>query len=335
MALKPASKRIRLTDESVNSHGFWTLTAGINTDLFSQNPLLLWNHIRPEGNNKDQVLPIGVIQELRVEPDGSMTGLPAFDDSDPFAMRIHDKYEAGIINMSSLGLDPKEVLKDKKFLKGSSKAPCLSKSDLMEVSLCDIGSNRNSVKLYTKTGPVNLKSADDLIKLFFSSENTDTMDFTKEVRELLKLSDNTSDADVLASLKTEQGKIATLTNDLNLKTQEVNDLKKQMATDKVTNLVEKAVDDKKILPAEKDAYVKLANADFDTTKALLDAKKPYVSIQTQMNDASVVDQARLAELMKLSGKELFMQNKLDELKTLSLPSFKAKYKEYTGVDYAE
>ncbi len=346
MALKRASKPIVISDHSVNSKGFWTLTAGIDRSLFDSNPILLWNHNRPkiEDAKNDDILPIGVIQNLTVDANGRMSGTPAFDDTDPFAMRIYEKYEAGVINMSSAGLIPLEVSTDNKYVKDG--APCLLRSTLAEVSLTDIGSNRGAVKLYQNGQPIELKDATDLVKLFFSPDNKETMLLKlKDFATQLKLADTATEDDVLEAIKKQNTIVVNLTNDIARLTTEKKTaddaliaLQASTQKDKVEALVNGAVSAKKITAAEKDHYTKLANTDFATVKSILDAKPGYNSIETQLSDSDQDKQATATELralIALSGHELFTQDKMDRLKTLSLPDFKAKYREFTGKEYAE
>lgn len=329
MALKQASKRIKWSDESINSKGFWVLNDGIDVSVFNSNPILLFNHVRAEKSDKNQILPIGCMLELRREPDGSWSGLPAFDDTDAFALSIYEKYEAGIINMSSAGLKPVEVLAEGKFLKlkDGIKAPCLSKSILKEISLVDIASNDNAIKLYNNDQIMDVQTGDELLKLFINPTKTNkpNMEF-KELLPLLNLADNAPYTEVVAAVTKQNNELVKLRADNKTLNDELEKMKNDAAAGKIATLVDGAITGKKIAPADKDKYVKLATADYETTKALLDGMKPYESLETQLKD-SESDRAELDGLIKLSGTELFEQGKFDRLKELSPVHYKLKYKE--------
>ena len=90
------SKRVRLTNESVNSYGFRVLTAGIDLEQFKRNPVLLYMHER--GNV------IGYVKDLLVE-NGEVTGELVFDEASELSIRCKKQYEVGSLRMVSIGLD--------------------------------------------------------------------------------------------------------------------------------------------------------------------------------------------------------------------------------------
>lgn len=63
-------KRVRITNDSLNSYGTRVLTAGMNVEQYLRNPVLLYMHER--GNV------IGCMKDVKVE-DGEVTGEPVFD----------------------------------------------------------------------------------------------------------------------------------------------------------------------------------------------------------------------------------------------------------------
>ena len=59
------SKRVRISNDSLNSYGSRVLTSGMSVEQYCRNPVLLYMHQR--GNV------IGYVKDLRVE-DGEVTG---------------------------------------------------------------------------------------------------------------------------------------------------------------------------------------------------------------------------------------------------------------------
>jgi hypothetical protein len=63
--------------------------------------------------------------------------------------------------------------------------------------------------------------------------------------------------------------------------------------------------------------------------------KPYTSIELQLSDSDETNRIELDSLLKLSNADLFKNGGFDRLKTLSLPHYKSKYKEYFGSEAPE
>lgn len=334
MALKKASKRITISDGSVNSFGFRTLTDGIDLNQYNKNPVMLWMHYRANKGTKDEVLPLGIVTDLKVAND-ALTGMPEFDDTDEFAMKLYEKFEAGIIRMSSAGLKPIEFSGDKKLLLPNQKLPTLVKSELKEISLADIGSNDNAlsyseVVLYDNDDHIidlNEKSILTLINL-----NKKHMDLTvinlTDVAPLLGLSDTATSKDVLTAVN----KLKTDKEAVEVKLAEV---LKLHDGEKIETLVSAAVETKKITAAQKPHFIKLAGFDFETAKATLDSMPAYVSLKDQVKEGGIVEDKEVSELVKLSGEQLWREGKLDILRLKSPEQYKIKYKEFFGKDAAE
>lgn len=325
MGLKAASKRIIISDESVNSQGFWTLTDGIDLSLYDANPILLHMHDRTRP-------PIGVVRELKKE-NTKLTGLPFFDENDPYAVMLADKYENGMLNMASAGLQPLEVSTKKEHYKG--KAPCLTKSLLAEISLVDIGSNRGALKvsLYNAEGSLlQLSTADDLVKLCLNKqEQILDMIQLKDVAVLLKLAENADAVAILDAVKKLQTDNITLAAAKTKAEDDLKKLKEDTANARLVTLVKKAVDDKKITAAQEAHFIKLGETDYETVEKLLGSMAAYESVEAQLKDGNKeLNAVELTELLKLSGDELFSAGKFDRLKQLSEPHFKIKYKEAFG-----
>lgn len=66
------TKRVRISNESLNSYGTRVLTAGMNIEQYNRNPVLLYMHER------GQV--IGLVKDLKVEGE-EVTGELVFDEA--------------------------------------------------------------------------------------------------------------------------------------------------------------------------------------------------------------------------------------------------------------
>ena len=203
-------KRIVISDESLNSYGFWVVTDGIDLTAFLRNPVMLWNHNRDGHGTVDAQLPIGYWKDLRVE-NGVLTGEPVFDEKDPFAMKVKQKLESGILNACSMGFVPLEWSDDLEMLKEGQKVATVTRCRLMEISICDIPANANAtVVLYDEnTNQINLSTlptaGTQLATMNNQHLNNNTMTL-KEIALKLGLDENASPqaiADAIANLKSE------------------------------------------------------------------------------------------------------------------------------------
>lgn len=276
-----------LSDESLNSYGFRVLTDGIDTSLFEKNPIALWVHSRPYGWDKNrEPLPIGKWTNFRRDGKKLLADL-VFDEDDEFAVLLMKKVEKGIINMVSAGLRAITTSDDPSVLVKGQTRPTVVQCLLMEVSLVDIGANRNAMRLQDEFGTeINLsdREGNHLLPLLrdIHNQNSD-MKFQEQIAQILKLTDNASEADILAAVQNSanaaiqladlNGQITTLkTEKTNLETelQGYRDAEKAAKDQARIDLVDQAIADKKITASEKETYLSLADKDFENTKKILD-----------------------------------------------------------------
>lgn len=168
-----------LSDESVNSYGFVVLTEGIDTSAFERNPVMLYMHNR-DGNV------IGRWENIR--KDGKrLLGDAVFDDSTELAATVKKQVEKGFLRSVSIGIE--QIATEE--LNG---VQTVTKCRLIEVSIVDIPSNENAVKLFRRTGgyvynlkeletdpaPEDLKTA--LIALLGLEKDADDKDIIEAVK---------------------------------------------------------------------------------------------------------------------------------------------------------
>lgn len=200
-----------ISDESVvNSYGFRVLTSGIRLTQFRKNNIVLWMHKRPsrwDGNDKDkEIFPIGTAHNLRREG-GKLLADIEFDQHDEFAKKIEQKVEAGVIKMSSPGLLRVSTSTDKKHLLPGQTRATLTQSELVEISIVDIGSNPNALKLYnenTEVVKLSAEGSNDFIPLLNSNTNSNTkttMDPIQQLAVMLGLNADTAQDKVLEEAK--------------------------------------------------------------------------------------------------------------------------------------
>lgn len=339
-----------LSDDSVNDYGFRVLTEGIDLGRFLKNPVMLYVHLRGfERSSGDPLLPIGRWENVRKE-NNKLVADAVFDEEDEFSMKVYKKVKKGILNTASIHFDIIELSEDANLMLQGQTMPTITKSVIKEVSIADIPGNANAVKLNYAGVSVKLglqdSNPEDLNKLFSNHKPTNQSSMKNLIAKFnaLKLSaplpESATEAEVMVALdsvinksqaltdlvKTKDDEITALKTDKTNLEQKVADAEKQAKIDKATALVDGAVQAKKISAAQKDTYLKLANADYDATKEMLDGLKGFSgTITGQLSSAAEEDTDKLAaEYDKLhkSGKLASLkESKPDEFKKL----FNAKF----------
>lgn len=345
--LKRSSKTFVISTDTPNNKGFRVRNSGIELSQYADNPLLLWMHQRPSKENDYKALPLGNGEEVLLKEDGKLYGRPCFDPSDPFAMQIYEKVENGTIRMASAGLLPLEWGLD------ANEELWLEKSRLIEFSIADIGSNPDAlaVKLYNENDEL-ITLSDDYLAAQIPTP--------KPIQNNMKLIQLSADAilpliglaadatpdqafdklkEIITRANTQKTEIDTLTIDkakvdeeLVQLSSEVKTLKDAATTSTIVALVDGAIAGRKITADQRATYVKLASADFDSTKSLLDSLASNPSLKTEVEKSQAVAGA---EYEKLSWDEMDKGGKLLKLKAEFPEIFFAKFKAKFGADHQE
>lgn len=204
-------KRIRITNESLNSYGTWIKTDGIDLSQYERNPILLWMHWRG--------VIIGGIRDLRVEGT-EITGEPWFDEVRPESRQCKEQWEKGSLRMCSPNFDILETSEEPAYLKPRQTRPTITRSKLVEVSMVDIGANDdNIVQLSWRGGELKLASGEscEALPLLQTNGGTPTppnhnLQTKTSMNELLKtialklgLQETATEADILARIGVLQG----------------------------------------------------------------------------------------------------------------------------------
>ena len=333
--MQKSSKRFVISDSGLNSQGFRLLTEGAQLEQFLKNPVLLFNHIRPTGNSNDQILPLGRWCDIQVEGD-KITGCPEFDDTDDFAMKIFKKVENGTLNMCSAGAEPLKTSATD-YLPGQTHET-VTEWSLKEASIVDIGSNPEAlaIRLYkSNEGVLELadgKLSDSIPTIQLKDKMEDPKNEKLSEEEKKKLAEQEAEKKLADEEKDKKMKQLMEENE-KLK-EEVKKMKDGQKDEKVKNLVAQARTDEKITEKQEAKYIRLANADFDGTKELLDSMPKHITLKSQFDGNPAEEEAKLDRLKTLSaksGKELFREGGFRELKELDVETYKLKYKDYFGV----
>lgn len=257
-------KRIVISDESINTYGFWVRTDGIDLSPFLKNPVMLWNHNRDDHGTVNAQLPIGIWKDLRIE-NGILTGEPVFDETDEFAVRIKKKYEAGILNACSMGFVPLEWSDTPEMLKEGQTVATVTRCRLMEISICDIPSNANATVVLYDENSKTINLSDLPNKAIGPKINHINM---KEIALKLGLAENASLEACVEAIQKKDDRIATLeAENKTLKEQEKagNNAKKAEAV----RLLDDAVKTGRIDAKARPQFEKLFELDHEAAKTAL------------------------------------------------------------------
>ena len=304
------SKRVRITNESVNSYGFRVLTSGIDLEQYRRNPVLLYMHER--GNV------IGYVKDLQVE-NGEVTGELVFDEASELSIRCKKQFEVGSLRMVSVGLDPKETSGAPELLLEGQTRPTVTKSKLVEVSLVDIGANDDAIRMYNEGTAIELgKDGNCLLPLLSNNPiNQTTMDLKKLALQL-GLPETADEATVLAKiaeLQKEAGASVTLKAE--------NDKLKLAG---ITTLVDKAITEKKITVENKEHFLNLGKTiGAEELEKTLAAMSPNVKLSGIINHqgGSPAQQGSYTKLSEVPEAELLTMRQQDPATYKRL--FKAEY----------
>ena len=332
-------KTFILTDESLNNYGFWLPLSGAQLDQFRKNPIMLWMHNRAWRGTKEEVLPIGYWDNIRIEK-GKLLADAVFDENDDFASTIGDKVENNILRMASCGIRVIESSQDLKWLKPGQTCETPTKWTLKEASIVDIGANDNALSL------VFYDENDDVINLSDNQaamplKKLDTKNSETEMKKLLKLMELAEDAGEDKVIEKYQSLVDKAENAESARKEAEKKLSDYEASDKsrrqgeMKDLLDAAVKEGRLNAESRKNWEKLFEADHESAKLSLASIPVRRSAKDQISDESRGDEKERDSLSKMSWDELDKNGKLRILKEkysdLYDEKFEARFGKKPGV----
>ncbi len=233
-------KRVRITNDRLNSYGTRVLTSGMDVEQYKRNPVLLYMHER--GNV------IGYVKDLKVD-DGEVTGELMFDEASDLSVRCKKQWEFGSLKMVSVGLDMLETSEDASLLVQGQTSPTITKSKLFEVSLVDVGANDDAIVLQKDGRKITLgKDSECPLPMLNNNKKQKQME-QKQCALQLGLPETATEAEIAAKIR-----------ELTAAKQENETLRKEkeaLTLASITAVVEKAVVEKRIGAEKKEEFVNL------------------------------------------------------------------------------
>lgn len=304
-----------LSDESVNAFSYRVLTAGIQLGQFEKNPVMLYAH-------EHALLPIGVWENVRVDKDRLLADAK-FDDGDSFAQEVARKVDEGILKCCSIGFDILGIDEsDEQKLPGQV-GPTVTKSLLLECSICPIGANRNSMRLSSEPGISSpaLKIGARMTLTKIQGDNPSiNLNSLEEMTEQEK-----QEMEHLRNL------VSQLTNEKTTLTQERDNAVaevKRVRDAEIETLLSAAVKDGRIGEGEKATWKEMLSVTPESAKVALSKMHPRTSLNQMLESNK-----GKGEFAGKSWQELDRSGKLAAFKAADPEGFKALYRETFGTEY--
>ena len=257
------SRRIRITNDSLNSYGTRVLTSGMNLEQYQRNPVLLYMHER--GNV------IGYVKDIAVE-NGEVTGELMFDEASELSVRCKKQYEFGSLKMVSAGLDILETSEDPKLLVQGQTSPTITRSKLFEVSLVDIGANDDAIVLQKDGKKITLgRDSECPLPMLNNNNQKQKQMEQKQFALQLGLPETATEAEITARL----GELKAAKEE----NEELRKEKESLTLAGITAAVDKAVGEKRISAEKKDEFIALGKEiGLEKLERIVAAMSPQVKL---------------------------------------------------------
>jgi hypothetical protein len=292
-------------------------------EQYRKNPILLWNHNRPWRGTTDEILPIGRMENLRIEGD-KLIGTPVFDENDKFAQKIKSKYESNIIRMSSIGFDVMETSEDPSLIVSGQRRSTVTKAKLIEVSLTDIGANDDALVLYKDGNMISLSAGGENqvvpILTQLNNENNNESNYEMKVIALkLGLPETATEAEIL-------NKIVELQTTANQASKLQKQIDEQVAK-AIEQSVEAAIKSKKVTAEKKAHFLSLGKTSgLEVLNATLEMIEPAVKPSGIINKTGGTGTTEYKKLSDVPAEERIEMRKSDP------ETYKKLYKEEYGIE---
>lgn len=308
------TKRVRISNDRLNSYGTRVLTAGMDVEQYARNPVLLFMHQR------GQV--IGYVKDLRVEND-EVTGELVFDEASELSVRCKKQWEFGSLKMVSAGLDILELSEDPAHLVQGQTRPTVSKSKLFEVSVVDVGANDDAIRLHKDGVRIELgKDAENVLPLLHSNNPKPKEMDQEKIALQLGLPKDADEATInakLSELKAKDAEAETLRRE-----------KETLEAARIEGIVDAAIAEKRIDASKKEQFVSLGKKiGADDLKKTFEAMSPQVKLSGLVGHAGGASGNVPGEYKKLSD---VPESELLKLREENKAEYKRLYKAEYGME---
>ena len=307
-------KRVRISNDSLNSYGFRVLTSGLDVAQYNRNPVLLYMHER--GNV------VGYVKDLKVE-NNEVTGELMFDCASELSQRCEKQFEFGSLRMVSAGLEILETSEDASMLVQGQTHPTITKSKLFEVSIADVGANDDAIVLQRNGKIITLgRDGDCDLPLLNNNNKQKTKEMENKTIALnLGLPETATEAEISA-------KIAEL-NAVNEQNASLMKEKEKLTLARINSLVEQAIADKRIELNNKDQFVELGKKiGAEELEKTLKAMHPAVKLSSVLGHqgGAPTGEQKFTKLSEVPA------DQIETLRSDNPEEYKRLYKTEYGID---
>ncbi|MBP3269196.1 MAG: HK97 family phage prohead protease [Bacteroidales bacterium] len=303
-------KRVRISNESLNSYGTRILTEGLDIAQYQRNPVLLLMHERGKV--------IGYVKNIKKE-NGEVTGELEFDEASPESVRVKKQFEFGSLKMVSAGIDILELSEDPEFLVQGQTRPTVTKSKLFEVSVVDIGGNDDALVLSQNGATLELaKDGSNPLPLLNNKPSKQSKEMElKDFALMLGLEATADESAVRARVQTllkAEGDVKTLSTE-----------KEQLTLAAITKAVETGITQKRIPAEKKEHFITLGKTmGLESLQETINAMSPTVKLSAVLNPGGAGEgKAEFTKLSEVPADKLQALRKDDRETYIRL--FKAEY----------
>ena len=308
------SRRVRISNDSLNSYGTRVLTAGMNIEQYCRNPVLLYMHER--GNV------IGYVKDVKIE-NGEVTGELMFDEASELSRRCKKQFDFGSLKMVSAGIDILELSDDATQVVVGQTRPTVTKSRLFEVSLVDIGANDDAIRL-RKDGECITLGADGECHLpLLNNPNSQKEMEQKQLALALGLPEGADDAAIHSAIESLKASKA--------ESEQLKQERDTLVLERITKSVETAIQEKRLDASKKEQFIELGKkVGFEELAGILGAMAPQVKLSAVIgHQGGAATQPTTATYQKLSE---VPSDKIMELRSAQPEEYKRLYKAEYGID---
>ncbi|MFC5408014.1 hypothetical protein ACFPMF_01745 [Larkinella bovis] len=266
----PKPKTFRVSDQTITCFNVRILSSGLKIDAFLANPVMLYMHVRGRV--------IGKWNNLRLE-NNEWLAESEFDTEIELGAEIGGQVDRGFLNAASIVAEVHEVVwnEDLKCYDATS-------STLQEISIVDVGGNRNALKLCDSRGEV---LTEDQAKGYLLQLSNQSKPFTKPQEQMdykaialaCGLAETATQEQIVAEVIKLKAPV-TPADGTNYKEKYEALVKKQKDEQdtKAIKLVDAAIAEKRISADQKDTYIKLFATDFSLAETVLNSMKAPVDL---------------------------------------------------------
>lgn len=306
------AKRVRLTSDILNSYGSRVLTAGMDIEQYKRNPVLLYMHER--GNV------IGYLKDIE-KSSGEVTAELVFDEASELSRRCKKQWEVGSLRMVSVGIDILETSRSKAVTLEGQTRETVTRSKLYEVSLVDIGSNDDAIRLMRDGKQITLGSAVECGLPLINNPKKEKEMETKTIALLLGLPETASESELTTAIS---GLMSMKKENAELK-QRLSKLEEAG----IEHAVDAAIADKRIELSKREEFVELGKK-----IGAGDLVKLFASMSPRTKLSDMLDGGQPCGTVSCEYKKLseVPSEKLAELKEKEPERYRRLYKAEYGMD---